>query len=146
MCPLEANLYEKANSKTLFGQTVSLNFLYLGDYVWHGPIEAENSDNCTDTSKSKQPVQNKFRGKLGVLVFVRRRSMEPFNFTISSLCATFFIPLILVSLAFKRQYLAFYINMPLKYKNVVSRQTPYTETPMVTLSKVIGHRNALVCS
>lgn len=72
--------------------------------------------------------------------------MEPFNFTISYRYATFFIPLILVLLAFKRQYLAFYINMPLKYKNIVSRQTPYTEIPMVTPSKVISHRNALVCS
>lgn len=49
--------------------------------------------------------------------------MERFNFTISYCCATFFMPLILVLLAFKKQYLAFWINMSLKYKNVVSRQS-----------------------
>ena len=120
MCPLEANICESKQQNA----------------IW---------PDCMIPQKGKQLVQNKCRGKLRVLVYVRRLSMAPFNFTMSYHCATFFMPLILVLLAFKRQYLVFYINMPLKYKNVVSRQGLYTEIPRVTLSKVISHGNALAC-
>lgn len=94
--------------------------------------------------KSKQLVQNKCRGKQCSTLCKEAQHGAVQLYNVLPLHHVF-MPLILVLLAFKRQYLVFYINMPLKYKNVVSRQGFYTEIPRVTLSKVISHGNALAC-
>lgn len=51
VCVQQRQVDVKANSKKLFGQITPLSSLFLGDYVWQGPTEKENS--CLDPSKSK---------------------------------------------------------------------------------------------
>lgn len=135
----------KANNKMLFGQTGPLNFLFLCDYVWHGPTEKKNGDKCTDTSKKQATSSKQMPWKTQCSSLRKEAQHGAFQLYNVLPLRHIFMPLILVLLAFKRQYLVFYINMPLKYKNVVSRQGLYTEIPRVTLSKVISHGNALAC-
>lgn len=92
--------------------------------VWLRPTEKANNDNCPDTSKSKQLVKKQIPWETSqhsiLCKEAQHGAIQLYNFLL--LCH-FFMPLILVLLAFKKQYLAFWINMSLKYKNVVSRQS-----------------------